>query len=66
MDKEIVVELIQKEVSIKNIQKELDALIFDNSNRDRMLYDYNKMLKLLGEEGCSEKIAQDLIGYYSK
>ena len=32
MDKEIVVELIQKEVSIKNIQRELDALIFDNSN----------------------------------
>jgi lipid-A-disaccharide synthase len=66
MDKEIVVELIQKEVSIKNIQKELDALIFDNSNRDRMLYDYNEMRKLLGKEGCSKKIAQDLIGYYSK
>ena len=66
MDKEIVVELIQKEVSVKNIQKELDALVFDNSNRDRMLNDYNKMLELLGDEGCSKKIAQDLIGYYSK
>jgi lipid-A-disaccharide synthase len=66
MDKEIVVELIQKEVSVKNIQKELDALVFDNSNRERMLNDYNKMLELLGDEGCSKKIAQDLIGYYSK
>ncbi len=66
MDREVVTELIQEDVSILKIQKELDALIFDHPYREKMLSIYDEMLLLLGSEGCSKKIAQDLLGYYSK
>lgn len=66
MDKEIVVELIQKNVSKTRIQDEISKLISDQEYKHVMLNSYDKMLQLLGSEGCSKKIAQDLIHHYKK
>jgi lipid-A-disaccharide synthase len=66
MDKEIVVELIQNNVSRGKIQKELDRLIYNSSYRETLLNAYDEMIDLLGNEGCSKKIARDLLGFYSK
>ena len=66
MDREVVVELIQSNVSKGKIQKELDRLIYDSSYRETLLKAYDEMIDLLGNEGCSKKIARDLLGFYSK
>ena len=64
MDKEIVVELIQKNVTETRIKEEMTKLIFDQEFKQRMLNNYISMLTLLGNEGCSKKIARDLIHHY--
>ena len=66
MDREVVVELIQGDVSKNKIQKELDQLIYNDSYRYNLLKAYDDMITLLGNEGCSKKIARDLIGFYSR
>ena len=65
MNREVVVELIQSNVSKNKIQKELDRLIYNDSHRESLLETYGEMIDLLGNEGCSKKIAQDLLGFYS-
>lgn len=64
MDKQIVVELIQKNVTETRIKEEMTKLIFDEEFKQRMLNNYISMLTLLGNEGCSKKIARDLIHHY--
>lgn len=66
MDKEVVVELIQGDVSKNKIQKELDRLIYNDSDRHDLMKAYDEMIALLGNEGCSKKIARDLLGFYSR
>ena len=66
MDKEVVVELIQGDVSKNKIQKELDRLIYNDSYRHDLMKAYDEMIALLGNEGCSKKIARDLLGFYSR
>ena len=65
MDREVVVELIQGKVSKKAIQRELDLLMYNDSCRQSLLKDYEELIVLLGNEGCSKKIARDLLGFYS-
>lgn len=66
MDRQVVVELIQKDVSRRRIQEELDKLIYQKEYLLKMRNDYNEMTDLLGKEGCSQKIAQDLLAYYKR
>tara|TARA_B100001287_G_scaffold276736_1_gene289066 strand:- start:3011 stop:4117 length:1107 start_codon:yes stop_codon:yes gene_type:complete len=65
MNKEIVVELIQSNVTKYKIQQELDRLIYNDSHRASLLNAYRDMMNLLGNEGCSKKIAYDLLDFYS-
>lgn len=65
MNKEIVKELIQSDVNISNIQKEMDLLITNEGYRNGMLKGYDGLINKMGKEGCSRKIAQDLIEQYS-
>ena len=66
MDREVVIELIQSDVTIIKIRKELDRLIYDKAYRLSMLNAYDEMINLMGNKGCSKKIAQDLLGFYTK
>ena len=62
MQQEVVKELIQHELTVKNIQAELDLIIEDKSDkRQKMLQDYTQMQELLGGGGASEKVAQLLL-----
>ena len=51
MDKEVVKELIQNELTPENITKELNKVLFDTLKRERMQIDYQKLKKLLSEGG---------------
>ena len=64
LNREVVRELIQNDVNILNIQKELDLLINDSNYRSEMLNGYDELIKKIGKEGCSKKIAQDLLEHY--
>lgn len=60
MKKEVVKELIQGELTSKNLKIELQKII-EGSYREQVLSDYNSLEKLLGGKGASEKTAALII-----
>ncbi|MBL1278883.1 MAG: lipid-A-disaccharide synthase [Fluviicola sp.] len=61
MDAEVVKELIQKECNPEKIRAEVDRLITDDLYRTKVISDYEKLAKILGGGGASEKVAQSLL-----
>jgi lipid-A-disaccharide synthase len=61
MDKPVVTELIQGEVTEKSIQSELNAIIEGGKKRTSILDDYKKLRQKLGEKGASEIVAKRLL-----
>ena len=51
MDKEVVKELIQDELTSLNITKELNGVLFDTLKRERIKFDYHQLKNLLSEGG---------------
>ena len=51
MDKEVVKELIQNELTAENITKELRGILSDTLKRERIESDYGQLKKLLSEGG---------------
>lgn len=51
MDKEVVKELIQNELTAENITKELHAILFDTLKRERIEMDYADLKNLLSKGG---------------
>jgi lipid-A-disaccharide synthase len=60
-DKEVVTELIQGELTVENIRRELKKILGNTPERKLMLDEYAKMITLLGGGGASEKIASLLL-----
>jgi lipid-A-disaccharide synthase len=60
MDKEVVKELIQGQLATKNLQTELSKII-EGKTREKVLQDYNSLIKKLGVSGASEKAAQLIV-----
>ncbi len=58
MDKEVVKELIQNNMTVENIRKELDDLLLNPDKRMAMLQDYQELRIKLGIDGASKSIAQ--------
>ncbi len=61
MDKPVVKELIQNDLSVKNISDELEKLLNDKPYRAKMLHDYEELVKQLGGEGASKRLAVELV-----
>lgn len=57
MDKPIVKELIQGELTPANLTAELQKVVKGNE-RERMLTEYDQLIELLGNSGASRKVAQ--------
>jgi len=62
MDKEIVKELIQRELNESNLKLELDKLL-DPETRKKIKSDYAELILKLGGAGASKKTASLMIGY---
>ncbi|MCE3226041.1 MAG: lipid-A-disaccharide synthase [Bacteroidetes bacterium] len=60
MDKPIVKELIQDELTSENISAELNKLLNDSAYRKEILDNYNKLKSMLGGTGASERLAKEL------
>ena len=57
LDKPVVKELIQSELTPDNLKHELH-LIIEGKTRENMLEEYDGLIKLLGNSGASKKVAQ--------
>lgn len=58
MDKEVVKELIQGEMTEENIVKELELLLHNSKRQRKLLEDYEELKDRLGGAGASEKAAE--------
>lgn len=61
MDREVVRELIQKDMNPKTLGKELERITDQESYRDKMQKDYNYLRQVLGGEGASAVTADLLL-----
>ncbi|MGB5317610.1 lipid-A-disaccharide synthase [Eudoraea sp.] len=60
MDREVVKELIQNELTVKNLKNELDKILF-GKEREQQIEAYVELEKRLGGEGASNKAAAFII-----
>jgi lipid-A-disaccharide synthase len=64
MDKPVVKELIQNDLTVENIHQELDRLLNDQSALQTMKQDYQELWKLLSEDGhASAKAARIIVDF---
>ncbi|MFL5808268.1 MAG: lipid-A-disaccharide synthase [Flavisolibacter sp.] len=64
MDKKVVTELIQDELTVDNIVKELNRLLFDENAIEQLKKDYAELKNLLGKGGnASARAAQEIVGF---
>lgn len=61
LQKTAVLELIQKEMTLKKVRAELDKLLFDYGYRSKIVQDYTVLRGLMGEPGCSKRAAEKMI-----
>ena len=60
-DREVVKELVADQMKESIIRSELNAILYDTKNRQRMLADYDEIINLLGEPGASQHAAQKMV-----
>lgn len=60
MDKEIVTELIQSELTTENLVKEL-KLLLDGNSRQKMLHEFALLREKLGGKGASDEAAKIIV-----
>lgn len=58
MNREIVPEYIQSRMTLHNVKKEMQKLLFDKEYRERIEKDYQLLAERMGEPGCSKRAAE--------
>ncbi len=66
MDKEVVTELIQNELTPANITRELNQVLCDTLKKERIKFDYGQLKKLLSEGGNASENAAKIIYEFTK
>lgn len=61
LDRVCITELIQHNFTTANLTKELDAILPNGNERERMLSDYAELRRILGGEGASSRAATEII-----
>lgn len=62
MDKEVVKELIQGELTKKNLKEELGSIL-EGKERNQILADYEALIQKLGGVGASKNTAQHIVNF---
>ena len=65
MKREIVREFIQMKMTLENVRSEMEKLLFDDNYRHKILTDYNRLKKIMGEPGSSKRAAQKMVDILS-
>ena len=67
MDKEVVKELIQGNLTVPNIKRELEKILFDTASREQLQEDYAALKSLLSKGGnASANAAKSMYNYLLK
>lgn len=61
MDREVVRELIQKDMTVENAVAELKAVLKGGNKHDRMMADYAELRQAIGESGASERVGARMV-----
>lgn len=61
LNKGAIKEYLQKDMTIKNIKRELQRLFYEEPYRERMKADYAELKKVLGEAGSSARAAGKMV-----
>ena len=60
-NREVVRELVADTMTVANVRAELDALLNQTDYRNKMLQEYDRMIKILGPAGASYQAASKMI-----
>ena len=63
LDRPLLKELIQDDMNVENLRKELKAILKEGEKRQALTEGLKSLRSLLGGEGASERIALDLLNY---
>ena len=61
MNNEVIKELIQHNLNIKNLKIELDNILFDKQYRQKMLDNYKTLKNKMGKSGASDRVAELIV-----
>lgn len=62
-DRQVVKELIQHDASVESVSHELNRILNDNAYRERMLHDYDEIIRILDTGSASENTARLMLQY---
>ncbi len=66
MDRLVVKELIQSDLTANNIRDELQSLLNSSKRQKKLLDDYEELKYVLGNAGASDRAAETIISYVKK
>lgn len=66
MDREVVKELIQNDLTANNVTNELRSLLASSKRQKKLLEDYEELKAVLGNAGASDKAAEAIISNVKK
>ncbi len=61
MGDEVIKELVQYDLTEKNLVRELKAILHDGDKREKMLADYKALRERIGPAGASSRVAEQMI-----
>ncbi len=61
LNKEALKEYIQADLTCKNIKNELHRLLYEENYRIKIMNDYNRLIKILGNPGSSKRAAEKMM-----
>lgn len=66
MDRLVVKELIQNDMTANNIRDELQSLLNNSKRQKKLLEEYEELKYILGNTGASDRAAETIISYVKK
>ena len=66
MDRLVVKELIQNELTASNVRDEIQSLMNNSKRQKKLLEDYEELKYVLGNAGASDRAAETIISYVKK
>lgn len=64
--REVVAELVADGMTSENVKQQLEAILPGQMTREKMLQDYDALIKILGQEGASERAAGKIVELLSQ
>ena len=64
--REVVAELVADGMTVENVKQQLEAILPGQMTREKMLQDYDALIKILGQEGASERAAGKIVEFLSQ